>query len=196
MLNEAVEMIGTLRERAMPDEWRAAALNNLGLALRARFELAGDREDLRASLKAQREALEFTAADAAERVNRLNNLTNTCWALYLSTGVLADLDEAVDIYAAAAECPNRPVIRAACLLGLGTARWDRWGRRQMPGDLDAAIVAFTSAVEHSWPTEGGNHDHSSTLTSEDASLGRIQRFRRAWGRGPVHARSGENTSGN
>jgi tetratricopeptide (TPR) repeat protein len=146
MLNEAVELIGTLLDRAMPDEWRAAALDNLGLALRARFELAGDREDLHASLKAQRKALEYTAAGAAERVNRLNNLANACRALYLS-GVLADLDEAVDTYAAAAECPGRPVARAACLLGLGTARWDRWGRRQMPGDLDAAIVAFTSAVE-------------------------------------------------
>lgn len=37
LLNEAVELISTMLDRPMPDEWRAAALDNLGLALRARF---------------------------------------------------------------------------------------------------------------------------------------------------------------
>jgi CHAT domain-containing protein len=146
MLGEAVDRLKALFGKAMPDEWRAAALNNLGLALRARFELTGDHDDLRSSLNAQRDALRLTAEDAHERVNRLNNLANALWALYLSAGVLADLDEAVVAYKAAVAAPANSVTRAACLLGLGTACWTRWGRRQLPGDLDAAIDAFTAAA--------------------------------------------------
>jgi hypothetical protein len=146
MLEEAVDRLKALLTKAMPDEWRAAALNNLGLALRARFESTGDHDDLRSSLSAQREALRLTAEDAPERVNRLNNLANALWALYLSAGVLADLDEAAVAYEAAVAAPANPVTRAACLLGLGTACWTRWGRRQLPGDLDAAIDAFTAAA--------------------------------------------------
>jgi CHAT domain-containing protein len=146
MLREAVDRLRALLGDTMPDEWRAAALNNLGLALRAQFEITGNRGDLRWSLEAQRQALALTAADATERVNRLNNLANALWAEYLTSGVLADLDEAAIAYESAAAAPANPVTRAACLLGLGTARWTRWGRRQLPDDLDAAIDAFSTAA--------------------------------------------------
>jgi tetratricopeptide (TPR) repeat protein len=147
ILDEAIDATTQVLDSAMPDPWRAAALNNLGLALRARFAVSGRRKDLDASLRAQQESLRLTGTDAVERVNRLNNLANAQWALYLSTGVLADLDDAVDAYTAAVKYPANPNTRAACLLGLGTARWSRWGRRKLPGDLDAAIEAFTSAAE-------------------------------------------------
>jgi len=147
VLDEAVDVTRNLLAGAMPDGWRAAALNNLGLALRARFEATGDSDDLHASLSAQQEALDLSPAGSAERVNRLNNLANARWALYLSSGVLADLDEAVVAYEAAAAQPANPLTRATCLLGLGTARWNRWGRRKLHGDLNAAITSFTAAAE-------------------------------------------------
>jgi CHAT domain-containing protein len=147
MLGEAVDRLRALLSETMPDQWRAAALNNLGLALRAQFEITGDQGQLRSSLAAQRQALQLTTVEGVtERVNRLNNLANALWALYQSTGVLADLDEATATYESAVAAPANPVTRAACLLGLGTARWTRWGRRHLPSDLDGAIDAYTMAA--------------------------------------------------
>jgi hypothetical protein len=146
VLNEAVVVAQDVLARDLPPHWRAAALNNLGLACRARFEVTGDRADLVKSIQAQEESLVLTGTDDAESVNRLNNLGNARWALYLASGVLADLDLAVTAYQKAAESARSPLTRGGCLLGLGTAKWSRWGRQKHPRDLLDAVEAFTQAA--------------------------------------------------
>ncbi|MGD9525353.1 MAG: hypothetical protein AB7V44_01045 [Pseudonocardia sp.] len=146
LVAEAVRLGEDILARDLPGDWRAAALDGLGRALRARHVHTGDRADLERSAAAQAQSLALTPAAAPERAARLNNLANARWASYQSSGDLGDLDDAVARYQEAAGVATYPAARAACLLGLGSARWARWSRHRTGADLDAAVTAYEQAL--------------------------------------------------
>ena len=135
---QAVNLLEPILGRDLPTPWRAAALNNLGLALRARFEVGGRPANLARSLEAQLWAANLTGEADPESANRLNNLGNARWAVYLADGVLAEVDLAIETYKEAALAAGSAHQRGACLLGVGTTRWARWSRLRRPDDLSRA----------------------------------------------------------
>lgn len=139
--------------------WRSAALDNLGLALRDRYERLGDPADLRRALAAQTEAVELSPPNSASRARCLNNLANATWTNYLATGRLADLDAATAQYRRAADAAVNTHTRAACHLGLGTALWSRWSRRSEPQDLAEAETVLREAVS-AFPVDGPDSAHA------------------------------------
>jgi microcompartment protein CcmL/EutN len=145
LVEEAVRLGEDVLTRNLPNAWRAAALDGLGRALRARYDHTGNRRDLERSAAAQAESLAGTPTAAPERAARLNNLANARWVSYQVTGDLGALDDAVAGYQEAARAAMYPEARAACLLGLGSAHWAEWSRHRTTVDLDAATAAYTEA---------------------------------------------------
>jgi hypothetical protein len=148
LVEEAVRLGEDVLARDLPSAWRAAALDGLGRALRARYDHTGNRRDLERSAAAQAESLAGTPTAAPERAARLNNLANARWVSYQVTGDLGALDDAVAGYQEAARAAMNPEARAACLLGLGSAHWAEWSRHRTTVDLDAATAAYTEALTH------------------------------------------------
>ncbi|MCX4529285.1 tetratricopeptide repeat protein [Streptomyces sp. NBC_01551] len=147
----------------------AVYLNNLGLALRARFERLGAVADLDAAIDAGRKAVEATPTDHPKRAGRLINLVLVLRARFERLGVVADLDAAIKagreaVEAAPAGHPNR----ATALSNLGNALGARFRRLGAVADLDAAIDAFREAVEAT-PTD--HPDRAGYLSNLGNALG-------------------------
>ena len=127
---------------------RAATLSNLGVALRTRFERAGDRADLDAAIDRR--------ASRRWRPARPTTPTAPCAcptsavalrARFERTGDRADLDAAIDVgRQAVAATPADHPDRAGRLSNLGVALPTRFERAGDRADLDAAIDAGRQAV--------------------------------------------------
>jgi hypothetical protein len=96
LLDDAVQ---ALREAvaATPGDHsdRAARLNNLGVALRAQYEVNSQAETLAEAVQAAREATAATSADHIDLASRLNNLGTMLRAMAERSGSHAELEEAV-----------------------------------------------------------------------------------------------------
>ena len=134
---------------ATPDDdaARAGRLSNLGLALRARFELTGALGDLEEAVRVGREAVAATPVGHADRAAMLSNLANALRLRFEQSHVEADLDEAIRVgQDAAAAIPGHPN-RAAVLSILGNALQTRFERTGSLDDLDEAIRVGHEARE-------------------------------------------------
>ena len=65
---------------------RAMYLNNLGSALRSRFERTGSMDDLNAAVEVNEEAVKLTPHDHPNRAMYLNNLGNALQSRFEQTG--------------------------------------------------------------------------------------------------------------
>ncbi|MGH3374461.1 MAG: tetratricopeptide repeat protein, partial [Actinoallomurus sp.] len=126
---------------------RAGHLNDLGIALRARFERTGAQTDLDSAIGFGREAVGATPTGHPDRAGRLSNLGIALRARFERTGAQTDLDTAIGFGREAVEAtptghPNRP----AYLSNLGNALRIRFGRTGAQTDLDTAIGFGREAV--------------------------------------------------
>ncbi|KAG8864291.1 hypothetical protein FRB96_006112 [Tulasnella sp. 330] len=107
MNGEALDMVELCRmilENTPPDHPnRSNSLENLGIALRARFVRAGDRADLDAAIKYHEQALELRPPGHSDRSSSLNNLAVVIQARFDQAGDRADLDAAIKYHEQALE---------------------------------------------------------------------------------------------
>ncbi|WP_189719163.1 CHAT domain-containing protein, partial [Streptomyces chryseus] len=155
---------------------RAGYLNNLGVALQARFERWESRADLDEEIAIFREAGQITPLGDSDRAAILNNLGAALQARFERWESRADLDAAIDACREAVQAiPSSDFDRPAILNNLGNAlrfRFERWGDRT---DLDSAIEANREAVQ---ATSTDDPDRAGRLNN----LGSVLRVRfERWG---------------
>ncbi|MEV0027837.1 tetratricopeptide repeat protein [Nocardia sp. NPDC050793] len=141
----------------------AARMSKLGIALWARFEHLGAREDLDEAVQVGREAMAATPTNHPNRATILSSLGNALETRFECVGAREDLDEAVQVgREAMAATPTNHPNRAAILCNLGNAlraRFECVGARE---DLDEAVQVGREAVA----AIGADHpDRPAVLTS-------------------------------
>jgi tetratricopeptide (TPR) repeat protein len=122
-------------------------LSNLGNALQARYERAGQEEDLDETITLHEEAVAATPDDHPNLPMYLSNLGNALLARYERAGQEEDLDETITLHEKAVAAtpddhPNLPG-RLANLANTLQARFQRTGQQH---DLDEAITLHEKAV--------------------------------------------------
>ncbi|MFF1980648.1 CHAT domain-containing protein, partial [Streptomyces sp. NPDC058198] len=150
---------------------RAGYLNNLGIALRDRFERTGDLAGLDQAIGRFQAAVRAAPAghpDHPSRGGRLSNLGMALQARFERTGDLSDLDQAVTtgqeaVHATPADHPNR----ASRLSNLGMALRMRFGRTGDLSDVDQAIHRLQAAVRATPP---GHPDRAMLLSNLGTAL--------------------------
>jgi tetratricopeptide (TPR) repeat protein len=126
--------------------YRATRLNDLGIALRIRFERSGDPTDLDQAIANAQEAVRTTPADHPNP-KRLNNLGIALRIRFERSGDPTDLDQAVaNTQEAVRTTPADHPDRAGYLSTLGDALRVRFGRSGDPTDLDQAVANGQEAV--------------------------------------------------
>ncbi|GIF77255.1 hypothetical protein [Asanoa siamensis] len=130
---------------------RGDVLNNLGMALRLRFERRGDPQDLDDAVLAGQIAVDSTP-DGPERTMYAANLGARLQARYLRDGDPADLNEAVDTTRIAVDGMRAAdPARAKHVSNLGLALRMRFERFGDPADIDEAVVVGRAALERCPP---------------------------------------------
>nr|WP_239135221.1 CHAT domain-containing protein [Streptomyces sp. SID12488] len=143
-------------------------LNNLGGALRDRFERAGDLSDLDQAITIRQEAVHATPADNPSRGMYLNNLGGALQARFERTGNQTDVDQAIDRFQAAVRATSDDdPDRVRFLSNLGGALRVRFGRSGDLSDLDQAISNGQEAVR---VTPADHPDRGMRLSNLGAAL--------------------------
>ena len=153
-----------------------AYLTNLGRALGARFERAGDAADLDAAIRAGMQAVAATAPGHPDLPGMLSILGADLLRRFEQAGDAADLDAAIraGMQAVGATPPDHPNL-GMYLSNLGNALGARFEHAGDAADLDAAIRAGMQAVDVTAP---GRPDHlPGTLSNLGAHL--LRRFEHA-----------------
>lgn len=119
---------------------RAAALNDLGLALRVRFEQTSNLDDLARAVRAGRAAVQLTPRHHRDRARHVSTLANTLHTRYEHTGRPQDLDEAVRYAREAVQSTTSvDTDHAMYLSNLGNALRARFERTGQEMDLREAV---------------------------------------------------------
>lgn len=126
----------------------AGVLSNLGVALRARFEHCGNRDDLDHAVAAFRTALDLVPEEHGGRVTVLSMLGSSLVIRARSGSADAsDMDEAVSALATAARLTSdTSPFRAGILSDLGVARLTRFELIGEEIDIHDSISALEAAV--------------------------------------------------
>ncbi|MFI6294749.1 CHAT domain-containing protein [Nonomuraea sp. NPDC050790] len=147
---------------------------HLGVALQHRFILGGDPEDLAESLSHGREAVAERFRSHEARPRFLGNLANSLRVSYQSSGLLADLDEAISCSRdaeALEEDEERRLVALTNLAGMLRARFERvWLRH----DIDEAVHLGRRAsalTPQGHPSLAGRLLNLSTSLQTRSSLG-------------------------
>lgn len=125
----------------------ASQLQLLGDALEQRFGRAGEPADLDAAIRARRRTLALTAASDSDRETRTYHLGTLLLTRAGRAGQLNDLDEGIEALQAACTTRNEGPDRCRWLYELGNGLLERYNRKYQPADLDAAIIAYTDALD-------------------------------------------------
>ncbi|KAG2147002.1 CHAT domain-containing protein [Suillus cothurnatus] len=126
---------------------RLKALDNLGWALRSRFEQCGSIDDQDESIQRRREAVSLCSEGQFEHCFYLNNLASSLWIRFNHQGNCHDLNEAISLLEAAlCLCPVGHNNRDLPLHSLGTALFTRFDRRGDVNDLNRAISLLREAL--------------------------------------------------
>ncbi|WP_371551398.1 CHAT domain-containing protein [Streptomyces sp. NBC_00554] len=156
-------------------DWAWRLFFDLGLALRTRFEQAGDQEGLNQAINAFQTAVHGTRAGHPDQAWRLYNLSLVLQTRFERTGDQADLSRAIDALQTAVNATRADhPYQAWRLSDLGLALRTRFERTGDQADLNRAIDALQTAVD----TVPADHPHQATMLS---NLGGVlgTRFRRA-----------------
>jgi tetratricopeptide (TPR) repeat protein len=130
---------------------RAAKLSELGVGLRASYDLTGRVAELDESIKVHREAIEETPpTDPAGLAIRLNALGTALTARYGRFGQMADLTTSIEVYEQAlAAAPDGFPHISLLLSNAGGAYRARYERDRDPGDLTEAADRIGAAYARS-----------------------------------------------
>jgi CHAT domain-containing protein len=147
LLAQAITIFDEAVAAAAPDEaGRKWHLIHLGNALRARYLLDGNVEDLRRAVVSYEEALAASAPDDPDHAEMLGSLANGLRLRYLRSGEMADLDRAVALYQQAVDLTGESSRRPDHLANLATGLMDRYERTGNGDDLSAAVDSLREAV--------------------------------------------------
>lgn len=126
---------------------RAEPATNLGIALRLRFDHAGDPADLERAIELLEEGLSYTPPDHVDLAVRLNNLGIALGTRFDHSGHRRDLDLAITTLRQAGDAlgPHRRE-RPGFLGDLAYFHWVRFERTGDRTDLEAAAELFAVAV--------------------------------------------------
>ncbi|KAF2174672.1 hypothetical protein K469DRAFT_756644 [Zopfia rhizophila CBS 207.26] len=184
-LNRAVD-VADMAVNATPQDHpnRAAVLNNLGNRLGMRFERTGLMEDLNRAVDVADMAVNATPQDHPDQAAVLNNLGNWLGMLntlgnrlrtrFERTGLMEDLNRAVDVADMAVNAtPQDHPDRATILNNLGNRLGMRFERTGSMEDLNRAVDVADMAVN---VTPRDHPDRAARLNNLGISLGR--RFER------------------
>lgn len=140
-----------LRHNPSAGRERAAQLSELGVGLRARYDLTGRIADLDEGIKVQRQAVEETpSADPAGLAIRLNALGTALTSRYGRFGQMADLTTSIEVYEhALTAAPDGFPHISLLLSNAGGAYRARYERRRDPGDLTEAADRIAMAYARS-----------------------------------------------
>lgn len=159
-LDVAVDLTRTALA-ATPQEaaFRPRLCSNLAMLLLDRYERRGDRPDLDAAVELAKSSVTACPADDPDLPGWLNNLGNALRIRFASqfgdhgsplpeeVVVIADLEEAVDVYRTAAQLvPRRAVARPTFLTNLGSALLDASALHDLRGRPDLALRTVREAI--------------------------------------------------
>ena len=145
---------------------RPRHLNNLGTALKNRFNLRGQVGDLEEAIRVYQQALDQTPQGAPALL--LSNLGNALMNRFNLRGQVADLEEAIKVHQQALEqTPQGSPDRPSLLNNLGTVLSDRFNLRGQVADLEKAIKVHQQALDE---TPQGSPDRPSRLNNLGRTL--------------------------
>ncbi|KAG2109160.1 CHAT domain-containing protein [Suillus cothurnatus] len=131
----------------LSNEYRPEALNNLGWALRSRFEQCGSIDDLDESIQRGREAVSLCSEGHSKRYIYVNNFASSLWMRFNHQGNYHDLNEAISLYEEALRlCPDGHNHRDLPLHNLGFAFFTRFNQCNDVNDLNRAISLLREAL--------------------------------------------------
>jgi tetratricopeptide (TPR) repeat protein len=151
LLDEAVTELTVAAEDA-DDRW--LFLDQLGLALRARYMLRGHPADLEQAIERGREATRAAPTDQ-ERGQAQLNLGTLVQDRFHATGQVADLEEAVRAFEAAAEAPTTARRRVVRLSNLALALSAEQALTFEAQALERAVQVAREAAELAAPQDIG-----------------------------------------
>ncbi|KAG2137508.1 CHAT domain-containing protein [Suillus clintonianus] len=126
---------------------RARALDELALAVEARFDQHGSIDDLEESIQLGREALSLCLEEHSSRDGYLINLAFSLKSRFVHQGKFDDLDEAITLYEEALRlCPVGHASRDFSLDNLGGALHTRFNHRGDIDDITRAISLHREAL--------------------------------------------------
>ncbi|KZV73860.1 hypothetical protein PENSPDRAFT_573858, partial [Peniophora sp. CONT] len=141
-LRRAVE----LTQDSHPD--KPAWFNNLGNSFLARFERAGELEDLEQAISTHRRAVELTPDNHPDKLSRYNNLGNSFLTRFERTGDFEDLEQAISMHRCAVELmPDDHPAKPSLFTNLGNSFLSRFERTKQAEDLEQAVSAHRNAVD-------------------------------------------------
>ncbi len=132
---------------------RPRATTTAGLALLARYEASGTEADLVQAVHLAREAVAATTAPTDDRIGGLGNLYAVLHRLFVRTGDVRLLDEAIGAVEQAARLAADTASAASALSNLSTAYGLRHEATGAARDLDGAVDTARRAVEATGPAD-------------------------------------------
>ena len=123
--------------------------NNLGLAMRARYERTGQLEDLEQAIEAFQKAVQHSPTGSPDRPAFLTNLGLGLRARYGPKMQLEDLEQAIEAFQEAVQLtPTMAPTLPSRLTNLGGGLCDHYEHSLAPEDLEQAIQVFQTAIQH------------------------------------------------
>ncbi|KAH8111135.1 TPR-like protein [Phellopilus nigrolimitatus] len=147
---------------------RPSSLNNLGNAVRTRFEQTGRMEDLEESIALHRDALELRPPGHPHRSSSLDNFALAVRARFKQTGRMEDLEQSITLSRDALELrpPGHPD-RSTSLSNIAVAVQTQFEQTGRIEDLEESIVLHRDALEL---CPHGHPDHSMSLNNLAAAV--------------------------
>ncbi len=166
---EALVLAVDAGERAAavaPDDRRAAALGNLGNALRVRYEALGHPQDLDGAIDRGRDAVRAGLPDDLNLPTYRSSLGSAVQARYDRTGLVEDLQESLILAQDAVRGTSQDSpARAGRLSNLGNGFRLRYLALRTPSDLDAASAAGGQAMSAATEDDPERAAYASNLAS-------------------------------
>ncbi|KAH8111128.1 TPR-like protein [Phellopilus nigrolimitatus] len=142
---------------------RPSSLNNLGNAVRTRFEQTGRMEDLEESIALHRDALELSPPGHPHRSSSLNNLAVAVRTRFGQTGRIEDLEESIALCHDALDlCPHEHADRSTCFDNLANGLLSQFMQAGRMEDLEQSITLLRDALDLRPP---GHPNRSASLNS-------------------------------
>ncbi|KAH8105734.1 TPR-like protein [Phellopilus nigrolimitatus] len=133
---------------------RPSSLNNLGNAVRTRFEQTGRMEDLEESIALHRDALELSPPGHPHRSSSLNNLAVAVRTRFGQTGRIEDLEESIALCHDALDlCPHEHADRSTCFDNLANGLLSQFMQAGRMKDLEHLAVAMSTLFEQTGQME-------------------------------------------
>jgi tetratricopeptide (TPR) repeat protein len=148
-LDEGISRTKQVLDLAPPGHsFRAAALTNMGQALRVRFKLRGDTDDLTQAVSYLEAAVASCTPEHSLYLPFVGNLASGLLNRYRIYGDVMDLDRIIEISSTALSAsPTQRTNRDSLLNNLATAFKERFEKQGNKADLDTALTHCQSCLD-------------------------------------------------